>query len=82
MTSIDDPENLRLRAAEMRSRAESAILEDTKKGLLRIAGDFDVLAERAQKRVAAYARLQPELGIGDQSHDPAASEGHEIKVTG
>ena len=80
MTSIDDPENLRSRATEMRSRANVAILEETKKGLLRIAGDFDVLAERAEKRQAVYARLRStesaDLGAGDQ---PKAEEGTAVR---
>jgi hypothetical protein len=52
MTLIDDPELLRLRAAEMRWRADLAIYVDTKQFLLRIADDFEILAVRAMGRQA------------------------------
>jgi len=41
----------------MRSRAEKAEAPATKEGLLRIAQDFELLAKRAEQRVAAIARL-------------------------
>jgi hypothetical protein len=58
MSFIDDPEYLRLRAADMQARAERALYPDTKVGLLRIAGDFDVLARRAEQRLAQLRNLQ------------------------
>jgi hypothetical protein len=58
MRSIDDPDHLRLRAAEMRSHADSAIYPETKQALLRIADDCDLLAMRAEKRLAAIANLR------------------------
>jgi hypothetical protein len=57
MQSIDDPEYLRLRAAEMRSRAAEAVYPETGQSLLRIAADCDLLAVRAEQRTAAMARL-------------------------
>ena len=76
MNPIDDPESLRLRAAEMRSRANLALLADTKQGLLRIAGDFDVLAERAEERLAAYARLHPADSPGLGADEPFLEVNH------
>ena len=49
---IDDPEQLRARAAGMRARAERAQFPETKQGLLRIAGDYAELAKRAEQRIA------------------------------
>jgi hypothetical protein len=57
MSLIDDPEHLRMRAADMRGRADRAMYPETKQGLLRIAGDYDVLAERAQQRLAGLRKL-------------------------
>ena len=37
MSFIDDPEEVRVRAAEMRERADRALYPETKDGLLRIA---------------------------------------------
>ena len=54
MSFIDDPEEVRVRAAEMRERADRALYPETKDGLLRIAGDFDVLARRAEQRLADW----------------------------
>ena len=55
--SIDDPEHLKMRAAEMRARAEDAELSETKKVLLRIADDFEMLAARSEQRLARLANL-------------------------
>ena len=87
MASIDDPELLRLRAAEMRSRADLAIYSETKQSLLRIADDFDVLAERAEKRMAGYVSIQPtesppELAASQQLDASADSEGEESTTVG
>jgi hypothetical protein len=67
MTLIDDPEHLRLRAAEVRGRAEKAIYPETRQALLRIAGDYDALAKRAEQRLARLARLAE----GDDQHASA-----------
>jgi hypothetical protein len=58
MTDIDDSEHLRLRAAEMRSKADLAIHPETKQSLLRIADDFEILAARAASR-QTHASPQP-----------------------
>ena len=65
---IDDPEQLRARAADMRARAERAQFPETKQGLLRIAGDYVELAKRAE-RVSlggepskVLARTLPKIG--------------------
>jgi len=57
MSLIDNPEHLRLRAADMRGRADRAMYPETKQGLLRIAGDYDVLAARAEQRIAGLRKL-------------------------
>ena len=57
MSLIDNPEHLRLRAADMRGRADRAMYPETKQGLLRIAGDYDVLAARAEQRLAGLRRM-------------------------
>ena len=57
MTTMDDPEHLRLRAAEMRDRADKAVFPETKQGLSRIADDYDLLATRAEQRSRALAKL-------------------------
>jgi hypothetical protein len=57
MSLIDNPEHLRLRAADMRGRADKAMYPETKQGLLRIAGDYDVLAARAEQRLAGLRKL-------------------------
>jgi hypothetical protein len=54
---IDDPEHLRMRSAEMRVRADRAVFPETKQGLLRIADDYEVLAARAEQRLARLSKL-------------------------
>jgi hypothetical protein len=66
MSLIDNPEHLRLRAADMRGRADRAMYPETRQGLLRIAGDYDVLATRAEQRLAGLRRLAED---DDQSAD-------------
>lgn len=53
----------------MRSRAEKAEAPATKEGLLRIAQDFELLAKRAEERVAAMARLSPDRAQSERA-DP------------
>ena len=57
MSASDEPQHYRMRAADMRTRAERAEAPATKDGLQRIARDFDLLAQRAEERLAAMARL-------------------------
>jgi hypothetical protein len=54
----------------MRSRAEKAEAPATKEGLLRIAQDFELLAKRAEQRVAAIARLSSGSAQSERA-DPA-----------
>ena len=70
MALIDDPERMRNRAAEMRARAEKAVLPETRRGLLRIAEDFDVLAARAEQRLAVL-RKRAEQPEGRTIDDPS-----------
>ena len=53
--TIEKPEYLRMRAADMRGRADRAVWPETKRGLLRIADDFEVLANRAEQRNAWWS---------------------------
>jgi hypothetical protein len=64
LTLIDDPEALRLRGAEMRQRAEKAVLPEIRQGLFRIAADYDMLATRAERRLVMLAK---KAEIRDQS---------------
>ena len=41
----------------MRDRANKAILPETKQGLSRIADDYEMLAARAEQRLARLAKL-------------------------
>ena len=75
MSLIDNPEHLRLRAADMRGRADRAMYPETKQGLLRIAGDYDVLAARADQRLAGLRRLATE------DHDRPADAGTAVGQT-
>ena len=51
MTSgINDPEHWRARAEEMRTLAEDVTDEESRKTMLRIAQDYERLAERAVER--------------------------------
>jgi hypothetical protein len=78
----DDPEYLRMRAAEMRARADRAAFPETKQGLSRIADDFDLLANRAEQRAAVNSRLanrpdEPESAdsvVSDEKVSPEATE--------
>jgi hypothetical protein len=47
---INDPEHWRKRAEEMRSLADDINDEKTKQTMLRIAADYERLAERAEER--------------------------------
>ena len=47
---INDPQHWRDRAEEMRSLAAEMTNEQTQKSMLRIANDYDKLAQRAEER--------------------------------
>jgi len=73
-TTIDDPEHLRQRAAEMRDRADRAVFTETKQGLSRIADDYDVLATRAERRLVLTTVAAPALdqsATSDVAVDPS-----------
>jgi hypothetical protein len=70
---IDDPEALRSRGAEMRQRAERAVLPEIRQGLFRIAADYDMLATRAEQRLAMLAK-QAEAHDQPTSTEPTADQ--------
>ena len=81
MDLIDDPEHLRMRAAEMRARADKAVHPEIKQGLSRIADDYDVLAKRAEQRLAVFAKLAEgndqsaiDSAVEDQKVSPRATQ--------
>jgi hypothetical protein len=49
--NINDPKHWRDRAAEMRASSEETKDADTRKIMLRLASDYDQLAERAEIRL-------------------------------
>jgi hypothetical protein len=49
---INDPQHLRARAQEARTIADQINDEKSKAAMLRIANDYETLAERAEKRLA------------------------------
>jgi len=67
VSGSDDPQHYLLRAADMRSRAERAEAPATKEGLLRIAKDFELLAQRAEQRLATMARLSPDRAQSERA---------------
>ena len=73
VTLIDDPEALRLRGAEMRQRAEKAVLPEVRQGLFRIAADYDMLAARAEQRLKTLA-IQAEILDQPTSTEPTADQ--------
>jgi hypothetical protein len=70
---VDDPEQLRMRAAQLRTRAEEARFPETKQGLLQIAGDYEVLAQRAEQRIAWWSAQAPSIR-------PVSSEDRAVSV--
>jgi hypothetical protein len=61
-----------MRAAHMRQRADNAIFPETQQGLLRIAEDYEVLATRAEQRIAVLRRLAE--GLPASADHPAADQ--------
>jgi hypothetical protein len=57
MPGVTDPEHWRRRAEEMRAQA-AAVDEKRRSIMLRIAGDFELLAKRAQERRASKPLLK------------------------
>jgi hypothetical protein len=81
MALIDDPEHLRMRAAERRGRADKAVYPETKQGLLRIADDYELLARRAEQRTAVLSRqakgpveAAADLAVGEKIAPEAAQD--------
>src|SRR5258705_11446525 len=73
---IDDPEHLRMRAAEMRARAGKAVHPEIKRALSFIADDYDLLAKRAEQRFPVLARPKgdDQPAIDDQKVPPNATQ--------
>ena len=73
---IDDPDRLRMQAAHFRTRAEAAQLPETKQSLLRIADDYEKLAERAEQRIARLSTINSQA----VSVQPVSSEDRTVPV--
>ncbi|HWI28136.1 MAG TPA: hypothetical protein VN668_14275 [Stellaceae bacterium] len=53
MSSLNDPRRWRLRAEELRTIADNCSTPEARAPLLRLAKDYELLAERAEARAAA-----------------------------
>src|SRR6516162_9962673 len=53
--SLNDPRHWRERAEEARSRADQIAEPQSKNAMLRIAHDYEVLAERAEARASGHS---------------------------
>src|SRR5262245_17757094 len=77
---INDPKYLRERAEEARTVANEMTIPDAKRRTLRIAGDYEELARRAERRLKQQhqqqQQQQPKVPINDPKHwrerDPQA----------
>lgn len=56
MAFADDPQRWRARAAGARAEAQEMFDEAARRGMLSIAGDYERMAERAERRRASRAR--------------------------
>ena len=56
MSHINDPKHWRHRAAEARAMAESLTDPEAKQRMLKVAADYEKLAERAEERSAGVPR--------------------------
>ena len=54
-TFLNDPRHWRERAEEARSRADQITEPQSKNAMLRIAHDYEVLAERAEARASGHS---------------------------
>ena len=53
MSSLNDSRRWRMRAEELRTMAEQCATTEAREMLLRLAQDYDLLAERAEARAQA-----------------------------
>jgi hypothetical protein len=56
---VDDPKHWRDRATDMRSLLDAITDLDIKSKVLRLADDYDTLAERAEDRVGGVKNYSP-----------------------
>ena len=56
MSHINDPKHWRHRAAEARAMAESLTDPEAKQQMLKVAADYEKLAERAEERSTGVSR--------------------------
>ena len=56
MSHVNDPKHWRHRAAEARAMAESLTDPEAKQQMLKVAADYEKLAERAEERSTGVSR--------------------------
>ena len=62
MSSLDDAGRWRLRAEELRTIAENCKTPEARAMLLRLADDYELLAERAEARATAQRNRETSTG--------------------
>jgi hypothetical protein len=62
MSSLDDSRRWRMRAEELRTMADQCKTAEARESFLRLAKDYDLLAERAEARAQAQRDRETPTG--------------------
>jgi hypothetical protein len=62
MSSLNDPRRWRMRAEELRTIAENCRTSEGRATFLRLAADYELLAERAEARATAQRKRETATG--------------------